>query len=175
MTVPGERAGTNSPDALDGAFARPLCFACRATVDAGRVAAGDGSVVPLRKARSAALPGPVRAGADLGLLAVAAVAYWQLRRPSATGGALGADASGGASVDPVLVVAPALALLAGTVMLVLIVELLNSAIEAAIDRISFEIHDLSKRAKDIGSAAVFLSLLLCTGTWFTALYHRFTG
>ena len=68
-----------------------------------------------------------------------------------------------------------IALLAGTVMLVLIVELLNSAIEAAIDRISFEIHDLSKRAKDIGSAAVFLSLLLCTGTWCAALFHRFTG
>ena len=67
------------------------------------------------------------------------------------------------------------AVLAGTVMLVLIVELLNSAIESAIDRISFEIHDLSKRAKDIGSAAVFLSLLLCTGTWGAALFHRFTG
>ena len=66
-------------------------------------------------------------------------------------------------------------LLAGTVMLVLIVELLNSAIEAAIDRISFEIHDLSKRAKDIGSAAVFLSLLLCAGTWCAALWQRFAG
>lgn len=65
------------------------------------------------------------------------------------------------------------ALLAGSVMLVLIVELLNSAIEAAIDRISFELHDLSKRAKDIGSAAVFLSLLLCAGTWLAALWQRF--
>ncbi len=66
-------------------------------------------------------------------------------------------------------------LLAGTVMIVLIVELLNSAVEAAIDRISFEIHDLSKRAKDIGSAAVFLSLLLCAGTWCAALWQRFAG
>jgi diacylglycerol kinase (ATP) len=66
-------------------------------------------------------------------------------------------------------------LLAGSVMLVLIVELLNSAVEAAIDRISFEIHDLSKRAKDIGSAAVFLSLLLCSGTWCAALWQRFAG
>ncbi len=66
-------------------------------------------------------------------------------------------------------------LLVGSVMLVLIVELLNSAIEAAIDRISFEIHDLSKRAKDIGSAAVFLSLLLCSGTWCAALWQRFAG
>jgi diacylglycerol kinase (ATP) len=66
-------------------------------------------------------------------------------------------------------------LLVGSVMLVLIVELLNSAVEAAIDRISFELHDLSKRAKDIGSAAVFLSLLLCSGTWCAALWQRFVG
>ena len=65
------------------------------------------------------------------------------------------------------------ALLAGSVILVLIVELLNSAVEAAIDRISFELHDLSKRAKDIGSAAVFLSLLLCAGIWCAALWQRF--
>lgn len=65
------------------------------------------------------------------------------------------------------------ALLAGSVMIVLIVELLNSAIEAAIDRISFEFHDLSKRAKDIGSAAVFLSLLQCAGIWCGALWQRF--
>ena len=64
-------------------------------------------------------------------------------------------------------------LLAGSVTLVLIVELLNSAIEAAIDRVSFEWHELSKRAKDIGSAAVFLSLLLCAGTWLAALWQRF--
>ena len=65
------------------------------------------------------------------------------------------------------------ALLAGSVMLVLIVELLNSGIEAAIDRVSFELHDLSKRAKDLASAAVFLSLLLCGGIWIGAFYHRF--
>ena len=65
------------------------------------------------------------------------------------------------------------ALLVGTVMLVMIVELLNSGIEAAIDRVSFEVHDLSKRAKDLASAAVFMSLLLCTGVWIAALWHRF--
>jgi len=64
-------------------------------------------------------------------------------------------------------------LLIGSVMLVLIVELLNSGIEAAIDRVSFEIHDLSKRAKDLASAAVLLSLLLCTGIWLAALWQRF--
>lgn len=64
------------------------------------------------------------------------------------------------------------ALLAGSVLLVLIVELLNSGIEATVDRVSFEIHDLSKRAKDLASAAVFLSLVLCGGIWAAALWHR---
>lgn len=65
------------------------------------------------------------------------------------------------------------ALLIGSTMLVLIVELLNSGIEAAIDRVSFEWHDLSKRAKDLASAAVMLSLALCAGIWLTALWQRF--
>ena len=65
------------------------------------------------------------------------------------------------------------ALLVGSLMLVLIVELLNSGIEAAIDRVSFELHDLSKRAKDLASAAVFLSLVLCGGIWASALWQRF--
>lgn len=64
-------------------------------------------------------------------------------------------------------------ILAGTVMLVLIVELLNTGIESVIDRIGPEWHALSKRAKDTGSAAVLLSLLLCAGTWAMALIHRF--
>jgi len=57
-----------------------------------------------------------------------------------------------------------LALIA-VVMLVLIVELLNSAVEAAVDRISLEHHQLAGRAKDLGSAAVFLTLMLCAITW----------
>ena len=67
------------------------------------------------------------------------------------------------------------ALLVGSVLLVLIVELLNSGIEAAIDRVSYELHDLSKRAKDLASAAVFLSLVLCGGIWGAALWHRMHG
>ena len=55
--------------------------------------------------------------------------------------------------------------LVGSVVLVLIVELVNSSIEAAIDRISFDHHRLSGRAKDLGSAAVFLALLWCALTW----------
>lgn len=65
-----------------------------------------------------------------------------------------------------------IALLLGSLLLVMIVELLNSAVEAAIDRIGFEMHDLSARAKDIASAAVFLSLLLCGGIWGAAAWHR---
>ena len=64
------------------------------------------------------------------------------------------------------------ALLAGTVLLVMIVELLNTSVESAIDRIGPEWHDLSKRAKDMGSAAVLLSLLLCAGVWMAAFWQR---
>ena len=65
------------------------------------------------------------------------------------------------------------ALLAGSVLVVMIVELLNTAVETAIDRIGPEWHSLSKRAKDMGSAAVLLSLLLCAGVWLAALWQRF--
>ena len=65
------------------------------------------------------------------------------------------------------------ALLAGSVVLLMVVELLNTGIETAIDRIGPEWHALSKRAKDMGSAAVLLSLLLCLGIWAAALFERF--
>jgi diacylglycerol kinase (ATP) len=61
------------------------------------------------------------------------------------------------------------ALMMGSLILVLVVELLNSSVEAAIDRISFEQHDLSKRAKDFGSAAVMLALILAAMIWGTVL------
>ena len=64
-------------------------------------------------------------------------------------------------------------LLGGSVVLVLVVEMLNSGIEAAIDRIGPEWHLLSKQAKDMGSAAVLLSVLLCAGIWGAALFQRF--
>ena len=57
------------------------------------------------------------------------------------------------------------ALLVGSVLIVLIVELLNSAVEATVDRISLEDHRLAKRAKDIGSAAVMLSLINAAAIW----------
>ncbi|MGE0100648.1 MAG: diacylglycerol kinase [Hydrogenophaga sp.] len=64
------------------------------------------------------------------------------------------------------------ALLAASVVMVMVVELLNTGIETAIDRIGPEWHDLSKRAKDMGSAAVLLSLLVWAGVWLAALWSR---
>jgi diacylglycerol kinase (ATP) len=64
------------------------------------------------------------------------------------------------------------ALMIASVLLVLIVELLNSAVEAAVDRISFDQHKLSKRAKDIGSAAVALSLVNVAVVWLLVLLDR---
>jgi diacylglycerol kinase (ATP) len=61
------------------------------------------------------------------------------------------------------------ALMIGSLILVLIVELLNSAVEATVDRISFESHRLAKRAKDIGSAAVMLSLVNAGVVWLLIL------
>src|SRR5258706_14916977 len=61
------------------------------------------------------------------------------------------------------------ALLVGSVLLVLIVELLNSAVEAAVDRVSLEDHGLSKRAKDLGSAAVMLAILNAAVLWLILL------
>lgn len=62
------------------------------------------------------------------------------------------------------------ALMIGSVLLVLIVELLNSAIEATVDRIGQERHALSKRAKDIGSAAVFVALVNAAAVWASILW-----
>jgi diacylglycerol kinase (ATP) len=64
-------------------------------------------------------------------------------------------------------------LLLGSVMLVLIVELLNSSIENAVDRIGLERNELSGRAKDLGSAAVTVALLTCVMTWGLILVPRF--
>jgi len=68
-----------------------------------------------------------------------------------------------------------IALLTGTVIVVMVVELLNTGIESAIDRIGPEWHALAKRAKDMGSAAVLLSVLLCVGVWAAAFYANITG
>jgi diacylglycerol kinase (ATP) len=64
-------------------------------------------------------------------------------------------------------------LLIGSLVLVLIVELLNSAVEATVDRISKKRHKLSGRAKDMGSAAVYLSILLAILTWALVLFDHY--
>jgi len=64
------------------------------------------------------------------------------------------------------------ALLVGSVLLVLVVELLNSAIEATVDRVSLEDHLLAKRAKDLGSAAVMMSLATVAAVWLLVLVPR---
>lgn len=96
-------------------IAAVTALACALAVVAPALAASSGG---RRSTRSAALPAPVRAGADLALLLIAAVAYWQLDRQTkgSGSGALSGDRSGGLGIDPLLVAAPALALLAGTVL-----------------------------------------------------------
>ena len=64
------------------------------------------------------------------------------------------------------------ALLVGPVLLILIVELINSAIEATVDRIGYEHHALAGLAKDLGSAAVFMSFVLLGGVWLLVLVGR---
>ncbi|MFB7212996.1 FtsX-like permease family protein [Streptomyces sp. NPDC056255] len=90
-------------------------LACALAVVAPALAAGAGE---RRAGRSATLPAPLRAGADIGLLVIAGVAYWQLdrRATGVGGGVLSGDRQGRLGVDPLLVAAPALLLLAGTVL-----------------------------------------------------------
>jgi diacylglycerol kinase (ATP) len=67
------------------------------------------------------------------------------------------------------------ALLIASSMLILITELLNSAVEAVVDRIGPERHKLSKRAKDLGSAAAFISMITAAVVWALIAYERFLG
>lgn len=64
------------------------------------------------------------------------------------------------------------ALLVGSMLMVLVVELLNSAVEATVDRVSLEDHRLAKRAKDLGSAAVMMSLVTVGAVWLLVLLPR---
>ena len=66
-----------------------------------------------------------------------------------------------------------LALLLSSLILLLLVEVINSAIEAVVDRIGLEHHELSGRAKDLGSAAVFLALCICVVTWGGILFDNY--
>ena len=62
-------------------------------------------------------------------------------------------------------------LLVGALVVVLIIELLNTAVEAVVDRVGAEFHELSRQAKDLGSAAVFLSLGYVLFTWLVILFY----
>ncbi|MGW1469407.1 FtsX-like permease family protein [Streptomyces sp. NPDC002308] len=110
------RIGLRLDDGVAGTVwpvASGVALLCALAVLAPALAAGG-----RRTGRASALPAPVRAGADIGLLLVAGMAYWQLdRRTGASGGgALSGDRDGALGIDPLLVAAPALALLAGTVL-----------------------------------------------------------
>ena len=87
------------------------------------------------------------------------------------------EVAGAAVLVPIVVALPATlvqsALLLGAVLLVLVVELLNSAVEATVDRISLDNHELARKAKDVGSAAVFVSLVNGAVVWGLVLYDIF--
>ncbi|WP_031514668.1 FtsX-like permease family protein [Streptomyces sp. NRRL F-5123] len=110
--------GTGAAGAWLVAGAAALACAFAVVLPALRTAPGA------RAGRRGGLPGMLQAGADVALLAVAGVAYWQLQRRASGGGALSADRSGGLGIDPVLVAAPALCLLAGTVLVLRLLPLL---------------------------------------------------
>ncbi|MGW2558945.1 FtsX-like permease family protein [Streptomyces sp. NPDC001514] len=116
-----DRIGLRLGDAPTGQVwlvAAGVAVCCAAAVVAPALAATADTSGRLRRVRAAALPAPVRAGADVGLLVIAAVAYWQLDRQTGSSGtgALSGDREGDLGIDPLLVAAPALALLAGTVL-----------------------------------------------------------
>ncbi|MFC9425365.1 FtsX-like permease family protein [Streptomyces sp. NPDC056987] len=121
------------------------------------------------RGRAAALPAPVRAGADLALLVVAALAYWQLDRQTGTGtGALGSDREGRLGIDPLLVAAPALALLAGTVLTLRLLPPLARLAErrAARSRAlpgALAAHRLARRSLRGAGPALLLVLAVATG------------
>jgi diacylglycerol kinase (ATP) len=121
-----------------------------------------------RSDESAAIPLPKRTGLLRGLFALrhscdGILATWRAESAFRQEAALAVILVPLALWMPVEPVARVL--LIASVLLVLLVELLNSALEATVDRISLERHELSKRAKDCGSAAVTLALLICALTW----------
>ncbi|MGW3988870.1 FtsX-like permease family protein [Streptomyces sp. NPDC004830] len=95
-----------------------VALVCAVAVVAPALTGAADAPARLRRVRAATSAAPVRAGADLALLLIAGVAYWQLRRQTgaAGGGVIGRDRAGRLGLDPLLVAAPALALLAGTVL-----------------------------------------------------------
>ncbi|MET9499015.1 FtsX-like permease family protein [Streptomyces sp. NPDC006552] len=108
LRLSGDTAGASGAVWLVGAA---VAVGCALAVTVPALTARDPG-----QGRARSLPAPLRAGADVGLLIVAGVAYWQLDRQTGGAGAISAGRGGGFGIDPLLVVAPALALLAGTVL-----------------------------------------------------------
>ena len=137
------------------------------------------SILILRRTMAAAATAATAAAAGMGAAATAAAA---VAGAAAVAAGLLMEAVDRRRHKPALVLLPAslwlgaswveTAVLAGVALLVLITELLNSAVEATVDRVGLEWHALAKQAKDLGSAAVLLALLLCAGTWGWALWAR---
>ncbi|WP_433889398.1 FtsX-like permease family protein [Streptomyces sp. CA-111067] len=118
--------------------------------------------------RSRPLPGALQAGADVGLLVIAGVAYWQLERRSQGSGALSAGKSGGLGVDPILVAAPALCLLAGTVLVLRLLPLVARLGERRAARgrglaLALAGWQLSRRPRRGASAVLLLVLAVAMG------------
>ncbi|AXG78046.1 FtsX-like permease family protein [Streptomyces paludis] len=133
-------------------------------------AAGTGAAVGGARGRLAALPAPVRAGADIGLLLIAALAYWQLDRRTAEGaaGALGGDRDGNLGIDPLLAMAPALALLAGTVLTLRLLPPLTRFAERRAARgrglpVALAAHRLGRRSLRGAGPVLLLVLAVATG------------
>ncbi|MFD8963838.1 FtsX-like permease family protein [Streptomyces sp. NPDC059568] len=135
---------------------------------AGTAGAGESSGTG---GRAAALPAPVRAGADVGLLLVAALAYWQLDRQTGTGTGAGAGTGAGTGalgIDPLLVAAPALALLAGTVLTLRLLPPLGRLAERRAARSrglpgALAAHRLGRRSLRGAGPALLLVLAVATG------------
>ncbi|MGW0583609.1 FtsX-like permease family protein, partial [Streptomyces sp. NPDC002920] len=108
----GLRLDTTAPGRV-WLVAGGVAATCAVAVVAPALTTTANGPIRLRRVRAATSAAPVRAGADIGLLLIAGVAYWQLDRQT---GGLSRDAAGGLGIDPLLVVAPSLALLAGTVL-----------------------------------------------------------
>ncbi|MET9578140.1 FtsX-like permease family protein [Streptomyces massasporeus] len=108
----------NAPTGRVWLVAGGVALACAVAVVAPALAATASVPVRLRRVRAATTAAPVRAGADAALLLIAGAAYWQLQRQTdaSGGGVLSRDRAGRLGIDPLLVAAPALALLAGTVL-----------------------------------------------------------
>ncbi|MFJ2954049.1 FtsX-like permease family protein [Streptomyces sp. NPDC087270] len=122
------------------------------------------------RARRRSLPGAVQAGADVGLLVVAGIAYWQLERRASGSGALSANAGGGLGVDPILVAAPALCLLAGTVLVLRLLPLVAKLGERRAARgrtlpLALAGWQLARRPRRGAGAALLLVLAIAMGVF----------